>query len=240
MSRATTDLHSGWRLRLVRAAPEAQRSLLGRDVPATVPGSVHTDLMAAVHPIRRGAAPERDARAGRGVHRRPSVCPGGPRGSRHAARCLCGTVPIHPQDGLQLRLGLGAPRLSLPGSGRGCGWSAGRPAGWPAYDPRFSSTSMAPDRSPCGSTWNARATATPGSCSPPRSVGRRCRCPLPPPKAPPSSVSRFPTRAVVAARPRRPAAVPAAGHPHRCRRHDARHATPTTGTTSRSSTRPVR
>lgn len=46
MPRLTT-LPADWTLTLVGAAPETPGRLVGRDVPATVPGCVHTDLMAA-------------------------------------------------------------------------------------------------------------------------------------------------------------------------------------------------
>ncbi|PWD52083.1 beta-mannosidase [Serinibacter arcticus] len=41
----STDLHDGWTLRLERG--EAPATIAGRDVPATVPGTVHTDLLDA-------------------------------------------------------------------------------------------------------------------------------------------------------------------------------------------------
>ncbi len=60
-------------------------------------------------PLRRGAA---------GAARRP-------------AERLPGAVPLHPQDGLQLRLGLGADSWSPPASGRRSACTPGRPPGWP-------------------------------------------------------------------------------------------------------------
>lgn len=43
----TEHLHDGWTLDLVRAGDGAPPDLVGRSVPATVPGCVHTDLLAA-------------------------------------------------------------------------------------------------------------------------------------------------------------------------------------------------
>ncbi|MFD0820608.1 glycoside hydrolase family 2 protein [Micromonospora zhanjiangensis] len=45
--RTLTDLHSGWRLTLAEAAADTPERVRGASVEATVPGCVHTDLMAA-------------------------------------------------------------------------------------------------------------------------------------------------------------------------------------------------
>ena len=42
----TLTLSSGWTLELVRAGDGAPAELAGRALPATVPGCVHTDLLA--------------------------------------------------------------------------------------------------------------------------------------------------------------------------------------------------
>ncbi|MBY8870843.1 glycoside hydrolase family 2 protein [Micromonospora sp. PLK6-60] len=46
MSASRHTLHEGWRLRAV-PGPQVPAEIAGRSVPATVPGSVHTDLLAA-------------------------------------------------------------------------------------------------------------------------------------------------------------------------------------------------
>ena len=47
--RRRTPLDSGWRLRLATAHPAAPTGLLGASIPATVPGNVFLDLLAAGH-----------------------------------------------------------------------------------------------------------------------------------------------------------------------------------------------
>src|SRR5665648_402800 len=44
---STVDLHDGWTLTATAPAPDAPTGIAGSQVPATVPGCVHTDLMAA-------------------------------------------------------------------------------------------------------------------------------------------------------------------------------------------------